>query len=161
MAPEQQNIWIRKAVPEDAEAISRLIHSLADYFLADPADPESALFFETITPEAILDHISGGDFRYFIAETGVKLVGAIGVRDESHLYHLFVSREHQKRGLASKLWGGAKKDALARSNPGCFTVNSSPYAVPVYEKFGFMATGPEIRKNGLIYIPMVMDIPRQ
>lgn len=40
------------------------------------------------------------------------------------------------------------------------TVNSSPYAVPVYEKLGFHATGSEQTVNGLRFTPMerVMEL---
>ncbi len=45
-------------------------------------------------------------------------------------------------------------DALARGNPGEFTVNSSRYARPVYECPGFVA-GPEpVDSRGVVTIPL-------
>ncbi|MCQ4640814.1 GNAT family N-acetyltransferase [Blautia coccoides] len=35
-----------------------------------------------------------------------------------------------------------------------FTVNSSPYAVPVYHKFGFVDTDCEQLTDGMRYTPM-------
>ena len=35
------------------------------------------------------------------------------------------------------------------------TVNSSPYAVKVYERLGFMKTGEQQEKNGILFIPMM------
>ena len=34
------------------------------------------------------------------------------------------------------------------------TVNSSPYAVCVYERLGFVKTGEQQEQNGIIYVPM-------
>ena len=40
-------------------------------------------------------------------------------------------------------------------------VNSSLYAEPVYEKLGFRQTGAEQVKNGIRFIPMVLDLRQQ
>ena len=37
------------------------------------------------------------------------------------------------------------------------TVNSSPYAVPIYHKLGFKETDSEQIVNGLRYIPMILS----
>ena len=34
------------------------------------------------------------------------------------------------------------------------TVHSSPYAVPVYQRLGFTADGPERQEDGIRYTPM-------
>ena len=141
---------IREAEPEDADAISALVASLGSFFLADPDDVEAAApYFDTTTPDAIRSYIAGGRFIYHVAESGSELVGTVGVRDASHLY--------QRCGLAARLWEQSKQTARAAGNPGRFTVNSSLYAVSVYERFGFVATGPEVRKDGLAFLPMVLD----
>jgi hypothetical protein len=41
-----------------------------------------------------------------------------------------------------------------RGNPGRYTVHSSLGAVPVYERFAFVATGPVITKHGISFQPM-------
>ena len=38
--------------------------------------------------------------------------------------------------------------------PEAVTVNSSPFAVKVYEKLGFTATGSRQVSDGIVYIPM-------
>ena len=158
---------VRDATPKDAEAISSLISSLASFFLAEPDNPElAASFFATITPDAIRDYITGGQFRVHVAEhvaehvadCGSQLAGVVAVRDHSHLYHLFVADRWHRRGLASWLWSTARQVAGEAGNLGKFTVNSSLYAVSVYERFGFVATGPEVRKDGLIFVPMTLDL---
>lgn len=145
---------IRTATPEDAPAISALVSSLSGYFLADPDHPEAAAaFFRTITPEAIAGFIEGGRFVYHVAEDGGRLAGAVGVRDGSHLYHLFVDERFHRRGIATRLW----EHALAEAGyPARFTVNASLFAVPLYERLGFTAAGDAVVKDGIAFQPMVL-----
>ena len=113
-----------------------------------------------MTPDAIEKYIQSG-FRYHITEVESRLVGAVGVRDNSHLYHLFVLEQYQRQGIARKLWQVAMEACLCQGNPGEFTVNSSIFALGVYEKFGFIAqSGPE-EKNGVVFIPMKLIVNSQ
>lgn len=146
---------IREGTPDDAERISALIASLARYFLADPDDPGAAeAFFQTIAPVAIADCIAGRRFRYHLAEVGGELAGAVGVRDAGHLYHLFVAERFHGRRLGSRLWAVARRAAEADGNTGRFTVNSSMYAVGLYERLGFTPAGPAQVQNGIAFMPM-------
>jgi ribosomal protein S18 acetylase RimI-like enzyme len=152
-------ITIRVATPADAESISALITALApDFFLADSNDAEAAAsFFEKVTPEAIRSYLSSDRYRYYVAMDENGLAGAIGLRDHTHLYHLVVAERAQRQGLAHRLWDKVRRAAEAAGNPGRFTVNSSRYAVPVYERFGFVVTGSEQHKDGLVFVPMTLD----
>ena len=148
-------LTIREAKPEDAGRISALIASLARYFLANPERPQdAAAFFETITPARISDSIAGGRYRYHLAESAGELAGIVGVRDTGHLYHLMVAEPLHGHGIACTLWDVAKKAAASDGNTGRFTVNSSVNAVPVYERFGFTATGAVQVQNGIAFVPM-------
>jgi ribosomal protein S18 acetylase RimI-like enzyme len=149
------HLTIREAKPEDAGRISELIASLARYFLADPDRPQdAAAFFETIAPGTIAESIASGRYRYHVAEIAGELAGIVGVRDAGHLYHLMVAEPFHRQGIASTLWGMAKKAAAADGNTGRFTVNSSLNAVRVYERFGFTATGAVQVQNGIAFMPM-------
>jgi ribosomal protein S18 acetylase RimI-like enzyme len=149
------SVVVRAARPEDAEAISALITSLARYFLADPDHPEAAAeFWPTIGPAAIAAALAGERHRYHVAEVDGALAGVVGVRDGSHLYHLFVAETFHGRGIGSRLWGIARGEALARGNPGRFTVNSSRHAIGLYERLGFVATDALQAKHGLEFLPM-------
>jgi predicted GNAT family N-acyltransferase len=58
------------------------------------------------------------------------------------------------QGIASTLWDIAKEAAASDGNTGRFTVNSSVNAVPIYERFGFVATGAVQVQNGIAFVPM-------
>lgn len=144
------NILIRDARTADAKEISELITGWAHHYLDDPASPEAAPFLETLTPSATATRIDSPEFRYYVAEGATGLCGVIALRDHSHLYHLFVRTDAHRQGFARQLW----EHARSRSSSCAFTVNSSLPAIPVYERFGFVATSAPQSKNGLSYVPM-------
>lgn len=148
-------LTIRCATSEDADAISALALSLSRYFLADPDRPgDAAAFLGRLASAAIAETLADARYRYHVALAEGVLAGVVGVRDGSHLYHLFVAEPFHGRGIAARLWDVASRDARARGNRGRFTVNSSRFAVPVYERLGFVATGPEQVENGIAFRPM-------
>ena len=55
-------------------------------------------------------------FNYLAGFVGQTLAGVIAVRDTTHVHHLFVAPEFQRKGLAGKLWARAKADAVSSGN---------------------------------------------
>ena len=148
---------IREATVEDAESISALCCELSVKFITREFTAVGVThLLASMQPESIEKYIRSG-FRYHVAVINKQVVGVVGVRDDSHLYHLFVAEKYQRKGIAKNLWQLAMEACLSRGNPGEFTVNSSEYARGVYEQLGFIAlSGPE-EKNGVIYIPMKLE----
>lgn len=84
-----------------------------------------------------------------------KLVGVIATRSEgTHIALLFVDGNHHRQGIG--------KELIQTVRNGChsdkITVNSSPYAVPVYHKLGFYDTDVEQVVNGLRFTPMELTV---
>lgn len=151
---------IRLATARDAEAISALIRGVSHFFTLRPDGAGAEAFLETVSPHAIRGCLSSPDYVYRVAEEDGVIVGVVAVRESRHLYHLFVAPDGQRRGLARRLWTRAMRAAVRAGNPGEFTVNSTPFAVPVYERFGFVATGPRVEANGIAFVPMRLVLPR-
>ena len=145
---------IRPANAEDIKAISDLIRGVAHYFLLNPNGEGAEQFLLSITPEAIEGYITNPSFNYLVCYIDQELAGVIAIREKKHLFHLFVAPKFQRRGIALKLWQEAKEAAISSGNVDGFTVNSTPYAVPIYKRFGFSTTGPRIEKNGIAFVPM-------
>lgn len=144
------NFIIRQAKASDAQRISDLVTDLAHYFVADPSSTEAGPFLAGLTASSYTERIESSRFSHYVATDPRGLCGIIALRDGSHLYHLFVRANAHKQGIARALWQHAK----ALSGHSTFTVNSSLFAVPVYECFGFVAkTAPETA-NGLVFVPM-------
>jgi GNAT superfamily N-acetyltransferase len=145
---------IRSAKSTDALAISTLIRSVAHFFTLHPEGVGAEAFLETVSPAAIEDLINAPNFRYLVGSIEGELAGVAAIRDSAHLYHLFISPVFQRQGMGRLLWHEAMTDAIRRGNPGTFTVNSTPFAVPVYQSFGFTVAGPKVETKGIAFVPM-------
>lgn len=156
----QQEPEIRTASVNDAPAISALILSVAPLFASTPGGSVTPWFANSVTPAAIASYIADSKFNYLVALLGRVVAGAIAVRDATHVHHLFVAREFQRRGIATQLWSRAKSDALAARNSDGFYVRSSEYAVPVYERFYFRVVGERQEKDGILFLPMRLELHR-
>jgi GNAT superfamily N-acetyltransferase len=145
---------IRIGTTADAERISKLITSLAREFLVEEfSEAGRSHFLGEIAPDPMRERLTG-DHRFFLAEKETELAGVAAIRGDAHLYYLFVAKAHQRQGLARRLWLVAKDAIRASGHQGVITVNSSTYAIPVYERFGFVRTGPPEEKNGVVHHPM-------
>lgn len=78
------------------------------------------------------------------------LCGVVALRDDAHLYHLFVRADAQRRGIARALWEYARGQWASHA----FTVNATPRAVTAYQRLGFVSSNAVQRLNGLAYVPM-------
>ena len=150
---------IRPATSDDAKALSELLHTVTSYFTIDPDGKGAEPFFETITPAAMAQRISSAQFQYWTGEDeDGRLIGAVAIRDNTHLYHLYVAADQHRKGFASQLWAHAKQAAIAAGNQGEFTVNSSLYAEKLYLGLGFVPTADKQEMHGLAFIPMRLQL---
>ena len=149
---------IHPATPDLADAISALIKSVSHHFTAHPDGLGAEAFLQGIAPGAIRGYILAPNFRYYVGLVDQQLAGVVAMRDGAHLYHLFVQPALQGQGLGRALWQHARDVALAAGRPSRFTVNASLYAVQVYARFGFAATGPRVETRGIAYVPMELRL---
>lgn len=110
-------------------------------------------------PEALQERLATGNFAFAAFNGGVP-VGYMEIRSCcTHICLLFVKKEYQRRGIARKLLELAVTECRARgARAGFLDVNSSPYAVPVYEKLGFVKTGDEMTVKGIRFTPMKLEL---
>ncbi len=82
-------------------------------------------------------------------------VGVIATRNAgSHIALFFVKEAFQRQGIGRSLFELVKRD----KGSGTITVNSSPYAVPVYRRLGFFATDEEQSVSGIRFTPMKIEL---
>ena len=63
-----------------------------------------------------------------------RLKGVIATNENrKHICCFFVKAQYQRQGIGRKLWNFLRENSSSKT----ITVNSSPYAVPVYHKLGF------------------------
>src|SRR5262249_3336312 len=113
----------------------------------------------SVSVQAEREYLASERYRYLLAYSDSKLAGFIAIRGGSHLFHLFVERAYQRQGIARRLWERALEDLSAPASDGGFTVNSSLFAVPVYEAFGFVPAGSIQKTHGISFLPMRRPAP--
>lgn len=149
---------IRQATTADVGPIATLIAALAVKFITPEFSQVATEHFLQANNEAAIQGFMQQGFVYFVAESmgvdSAEIIGCIGMRNHSHVYHLFIAEAWQGQGVARKLWQQAMAYCEAHGNPGRYTVNSSNNAVPVYQALGFVRNGPMQQMHGVLFNPM-------
>lgn len=153
-----QQLNIRKAIPDNAASISKLINNVAHCFNSNASYEIAPWFIASVTPPAIKSYIADESYNYLAGFMAQTLAGVIAIRGSTHVHHLFVAPEFRRQGIASKLWAHAKADAISAGNTEGFSVRSSIFAVPFYENFGFKVTGTTSEKDGIVFVPMKLEL---
>ena len=145
---------IRLLRENEYEAAKALVGRVFDAYVAPEYSQEGVETFYTFL-RAIGTPSRKGEpsvqlFGYFMRSA---LAGVVAMRECTHIALLFVASEYQRKGVARALLQSVRQDAVA-AEAEYITVNSSPYAVPIYERLGFVAAGPEEERDGIRYTPM-------
>ncbi len=142
--------------PQEAESTSRMILRSFNKFNASELTSDGvALMLEYVTPAA-LKHRQHQNHLIFVAVEDDKVIGMAETRDYSLLSLLYVDPDRLQAGIATELWSHVKL-MCKQAKPGLseIRVESSSYAIPVYEKLGFTQSGEKTVKNGIPIQPMV------
>ena len=146
----------------DIPEVSELIARVFDKFVAPECSSEGIReFHRYIQPGALRKRFRSNHFGVIAIEQDT-IVGAIEMRGHHHISLLFVAPEFQHRGIARELLHQALL-ICSDSEPSLLeiSVNSSSYAVPIYERLGFCKAGDRQVKNGICFNPMVLKLPTQ
>ena len=145
---------IRPCEDADLPAMAELLRASALEYIVHESPPEGACTFLRENDETGLrGYIQAGHADH-VAQDGGQLAGFVAIRNNDHVFHLFVDRHWHRQGLARRLWEAARLAAIRRGAGGSFTVNASNHAVAVYEKFGFERTASTQCVKGLYFNPM-------
>ena len=153
-------VKIRQANAGDAAEIAGLIRALAEKFITHEFEAEASRQFLSANDAYSVEKNMASGFLYFVATRHAKVIGVAGLKNRSHLYHLFVAEAWQGKGLARKLWERLLVVAIGRGESKVITVNSSNAAVGFYRRLGFSPTGPAVEKGGIRYNPMACRVDR-
>jgi len=82
----------------------------------------------------------------------------IATQNTAHISLLFVTKAHHQKGIAKQLFHFVLETLKADPSVTQITVNSSPYAVKAYEHLGFVKTGEQQEKDGILFIPMMRPV---
>ncbi len=143
----------------DLLQVTQLVTKVFNQFEAPEYYPEGVSnFLRYNDVDAFRKRISINHF-VLVARNGETIVGAIEVQNNDHICLLFVDAAYHQQGIGKTLL----RAALARcvkNDPKVdeITVNSSPFAVPIYQRLGFVANGGEKVQDGIRFIPMTLSL---
>jgi GNAT superfamily N-acetyltransferase len=104
--------------------------------------------------DVVKEKISAGTLKFWGCFFEDAVVGVIAMRPPCHVSLLFVDAGHQRQGIARALFDTALESYQEQRRPMEVTVNSSPFAVDIYRRLGFIPTDTEQELNGIRYTPM-------
>ncbi len=131
-----------------------LVKRIFDEFEAPDYSKEGiATFYDFINPVSISEKLQTDNLKCWGAFEDDKVLGVIATRNINHIALFFVDKDYHRQGIGRKLYQMVVED-VKQNGLDYITVNSSPYAVPVYHKLGFGYTDVEQLTDGLRYTPM-------
>lgn len=144
----------------EEKQVFELIKSVFEEYVAPDFSPEGVKnFIDFILPDSILKRKNSDRYFLITAKDEDKIIGMIEILDYYHICLLFVSKDYRNKGIAKKLYElSIEKCKKLKQGLIEIEVNSSRYAVPVYEKLGFKKAGEEKISDGILFIPMKANI---
>lgn len=137
-----------------------LVRKVFDEFEAPYYSEEGITsFYKFIDINNMSEQYSNGSLYFYGCFINDMIVGMIAVKDFVHISLLFVDKQYHRQGIAKKLFNVVLKLCMEK-NPSldAITVNSSPYAVDVYHKFGFFDVSSEQVVDGIGFVPMELNL---
>jgi GNAT superfamily N-acetyltransferase len=148
---------IRKIKKGEEKQICRMILDVFDEFIAPDYCVEGIKEFrQYVNPELITQRLQINCLIY-VAEVENNIAGVLELRDNNHISLLFVKKQYQNQGIAKELVGKATAVCI-KNNGGKLEVNSSPYAVNIYKRLGFITTDWEKTVDGIRFTAMEKKI---
>lgn len=141
-----ENQYVRPLVNDELQNAIELIWEVFLRFEALEYSQEGINHFRA----SLDDKERTNSLKWYGAFDNENLVGVITMREPQHIGGFFVKANCQGKGFGRMLFESMKADYKKQE----FTVNSSPYAVKIYEHLGFVATDTEQTVNGIRFTPM-------
>lgn len=135
----------------DLSAVKELIKKVFLQFEAPDYSDEGVAHFMMYLDEELEKELLAGQLELWGATYDQQVVGVLAVRSSKHVALLFVDETYHRQGIAKAMY----RAMLSELSPKQLTVNSSPYAVSVYERLGFRLSGGEETVMGIRFQPMI------
>jgi len=153
------SVQYRQMLPGEEQIIYELVERVFNEFVAQGYEAAGVAGFLDYAAPDLLEQRSENDHFVLVATMDEAIVGMVEVREHRHISLFFVDSAWHGRGIGRQLMSLA----LARcqkENPALaeLTVNSSLYALTIYQHLGFRQAQPVQEDSGLRYIPMVRVI---
>lgn len=138
--------YVRPLLPDEIPDAVELIWEVFLKFEAPEYSEEGIRTFRA----SLDDPVRTAALKWYGAFEDGDQVGVLCMREPQHIGDFFVKEAYQGRGHGRRLFEYVCSNCETQE----FTVNSSPYAVPIYRRLGFRETDTEQLTDGLRYTPM-------
>jgi len=151
-------ITIRKIVSHSVccDAFN-LVEKVFNEFVASDYSSEGIETFFRLVNVAYIESLESRNGFMYGAFNGDRLVGVLAVRDRNYISLFFIDSDFQGMGFGRKLFDVVRKE-IALNGEFVINVHSSPFAVPIYETFGFSKIDIEQCEAGIRYTPMQLKL---
>ena len=140
--------FICKLTIKDIQQLSFLSNSLLKYLFEE----EIPKWFEdSFSVEEFEKRILSQQFKHFGYVIDNIIVGFIAIKEDNHLFHLFVDEKYHQQHIGKKLWEFVKENVTFDT----MSTNASLYAINVYESFGFVKDKEIQTYKELEFLPMI------
>lgn len=85
-----------------------------------------------------------------------RIIGMIEVRDNNHICLFFVDKKYHNKGIGRELFNEMLLKIKGKTE--YLEVNASPFSEEIYSKLGFKSIGNITEINGILFIPMKMEL---
>lgn len=138
---------IKKLIQPDLDEALKLVLNVFMIFEAPDYIDEGIITFQN----CINNHEFIDNLDMYGAFEKDQLVGVIATRNEgNHIALFFVDGKYHKREIGRQLF----EQVVKNSSSNKITVNSSPYAIEIYHRLGFVDTNTEQLVDGMRFTPM-------
>ena len=138
-----------KGCLRDITETLRLVHNVFNQFIASDYSDEGCVAFMSFANN--LSERLGVSSELYLSKENNKIIGFLEKRNDNHLNLFFVDEQFHGKGVGKELFAEAFGDV------DIITVNSSPFAVEVYKKMGFVVVGDEQNIHGIRFVPMKLE----
>lgn len=145
------NVEISRLELSELSEAKKLVKKVFMTFEAPDYSKEGVAHFLTYLDEELEMVLSVNQVQVWCGKDARQIVGLLAVRLPAHVALLFVDEAYHRQGIAKQLF----QEMLSELMPEQVTVNSSPYAVPIYERLGFQIEGNEKTVSGIRFQSMV------
>ncbi len=148
---------IRRLEEKDLQEALDLVWQVFSQFEAPEYGEEGIkTFWDFIQIDPMLQRLRNGDILFYGCCENSTLVGVLAAKS-GHISLFFVKSDCHGRGIGRALFHKHLQSAVEKGIRS-ITVNSSPFAVPIYKKLGFAKTSEEQTINGIRFTPMAYSV---
>ena len=151
---------IKEVTNQDLKQALNLVNKVFSEFVAIDYSEQGQNTFESYLKNKLQEvtaDLNSGHKKIWAYYQNNAIIGVIATQNTSHISLMFVDKQYHNKGIAKQLLGTVLEELRAK-NIMQVTVNSSPYAVKIYERLGFVQTAEQQESDGIIFIPMMRKL---